>query len=264
MTIKYLSQKAAQAIDVELMSPSGGRFAFEQLVELAGFSVAQAITKVYDKNQYSRVLVCSGPGNNGLDGLVAARHLSMFGYKPVVYYPKRVDKPHNIGLMKQCQDLNIPFIEKPEDGLADADLIVDAIFGFSFTGEVRPPFGSVIEALKKTKLPIVSVDIPSAWDVEKGNINNSFHPEMLVSLTAPKEGARAFRGPHHFLGGRFISKKFDEKWGLNLPEYPGTDQCVRLEKSPAPASSSSKPAAHGVGEQMDQHFIRNVVSESVL
>ncbi|KAF9974761.1 hypothetical protein BGZ73_001787 [Actinomortierella ambigua] len=275
MSIRYLSQKTAQAIDVELMSPTGGRFAFEQLVELAGLSVAQAITKVYDKDQYGRVLVCSGPGNNGLDGLVAARHLSMFGYKPRVYYPKRVDKPHNLGLMKQCEDLNIPFVEKAEDGIVDADLIVDAIFGFSFTGEVRAPFGPVIEALKKTKLPIVSVDIPSAWDVEKGNINDSFHPEMLVSLTAPKEGARAFRGPHHFLGGRFISKKFDEEWGLNLPEYPGTDQCVRLETpssskpsctttATTPASTSTSSKASSVAKQMDQHFMRNVVSDSVL
>ncbi|KAG0224956.1 NAD(P)H-hydrate epimerase [Actinomortierella wolfii] len=257
MSIKYLGQKAAQAIDVELMSPGGGGFAFEQLVELAGFSVAQAITKVYSKDRYPRVLVCSGPGNNGLDGLVAARHLSMFGYEPKVYYPKRPDKPHNKALVKQCQNLCIPFVETAEEGLKEADVVVDAIFGFSFTGEVRPPFGQVIEALKKTKLPIVSVDIPSAWDVEKGNINDSFHPEMLVSLTAPKEGARDFRGPHHFLGGRFISKNFDKKWGLNLPEYPGTDHCVRLE---VPKASPPKDIA----EKMDQHFLRNVVSESVL
>ncbi|KAF9109941.1 NAD(P)H-hydrate epimerase, partial [Mortierella sp. AM989] len=188
------------------MSPTGGGFNFEQLVELAGFSVAQAISKEYSKDDYSRVVVFSGPGNNGLDGLVAARHLSHFGYQPKIYYPKRPDKPVNKSLMKQCTELDIPFVETPESGLLESDLVVDAIFGFSFSGEVRQPFISAIQALKDTRLPIISVDIPSAWDVEKGNVKGSgFQPAMLVSLTAPKEGARSFEGLHHYLGGRFIS-----------------------------------------------------------
>ncbi|KAF9207037.1 hypothetical protein BGZ49_001316 [Haplosporangium sp. Z 27] len=206
-SIKYLSQRAAQAIDVELMSPTGGGFSFEQLVELAGFSVAQAVSKEFSKDDYPRIVVFSGPGNNGLDGLVAARHLCHFGYQPKVYYPKRPDKPVNNGLMRQCTELDIPFVETLESGLNESDLVVDAIFGFSFSGEVRQPFVSAIQALKDTKLPIVSVDIPSAWDVEKGNLNNTgFQPTMLVSLTAPKEGVKDFKGLYHYLGGRFISK----------------------------------------------------------
>ena len=47
-----------------------------QLMELAGLACAQTVAKVYSKEKYSRVLVCCGPGNQGGDGLVAARHLS--------------------------------------------------------------------------------------------------------------------------------------------------------------------------------------------
>ncbi|KAK3827383.1 MAG: YjeF N-terminal domain-containing protein [Linnemannia gamsii] len=265
MSIKYLTQRAAQAIDVELMSPAGGGFSFEQLVELAGFSVAQAITKEYSKESYPRIVVFSGPGNNGLDGLVAARHLSHFGYQPKVYYPKRPDKPVNQGLMKQCMELEIPFVDSPESGLRDSDLIVDAIFGFSFSGEVRQPFVSAIQALKDTNIPIVSVDIPSAWDVEKGNIRGEgFQPSMLVSLTAPKEGAKDFSGKCHYLGGRFISRKMEEKWGLHLPHFPGTDQCVRLsDKSDKDAKTDL--TGHGPDDRrsrMDRHFMDNVVSQT--
>jgi len=44
-------------------------------MELAGLACAQALAKVYDSKSHSRVLVCCGPGNQGGDGLVAARHL---------------------------------------------------------------------------------------------------------------------------------------------------------------------------------------------
>lgn len=60
-------------------------FSVDQLMELAGLSVATAIAKEYP-NQSGKVLVCCGPGNNGGDGLVAARHLKLF-----VYYPINVD-----------------------------------------------------------------------------------------------------------------------------------------------------------------------------
>lgn len=75
--MKYLSQEEAQNIDQELFTEYS--FSVDQLMELAGLSVAVAITKAYPRGtSHSKVLVCSGPGNNGGDGLVAARHLKMF------------------------------------------------------------------------------------------------------------------------------------------------------------------------------------------
>ena len=90
--------------------------------------------------------------------------------------------------------------------LASSDVILDAIFGFSFRGPIRAPFDTVLPLLTASRLPIVSVDIPSGWDVEQGNTDGvGLNPDVLVSLTAPKEGVRTFTG-RHFLGGRFVSK----------------------------------------------------------
>lgn len=76
--MKFLTQEEAQNIDQELFNKYA--FSVDQLMELAGLSVAVALCKAYPitKSESSQVLVCCGPGNNGGDGLVAARHLKMF------------------------------------------------------------------------------------------------------------------------------------------------------------------------------------------
>ncbi|CAH1971577.1 unnamed protein product [Acanthoscelides obtectus] len=47
-------------------------------------------------------------------------------------------------------------------------------------------------------------------------------------MTCPKRGALDFRGIYHYLGGRFVPPALEEKYELNLPEYPGTDCCVLI------------------------------------
>ncbi|KAG7088105.1 hypothetical protein E1B28_012130 [Marasmius oreades] len=236
MSLRYLSAKAAQQIDEELMSTAGA-FSIDQLMELAGLACAQTVARVFDKDKYPRVLVCCGPGNQGGDGLVAARHLGLFGYRPIIYMPKPGAKDLYQRLKKQCDNMEIPTIPPStelgplEDALASSDVVLDAIFGFSFKPPIRAPFDSALPLLTESKLPIVSVDIPSGWDVEKGNAEGvGLNPDVLLSLTAPKEGARLFQG-RHFLGGRFVPKTLEQKFELHLPPYPGSDQIVELSGS---------------------------------
>jgi len=261
MSLRYLSARIAQQIDDELMSAAGA-YSIDQLMELAGQACAVALARVYDKNEYPRVLVCCGPGNQGGDGLVAARHLGFFGYKPSVFLPKPGSKEIYQRLKTQCDNMRIPTasdLTSLKSALRSSDVVLDAIFGFSFKPPVRAPFDDVLPLLTESRLPIVSVDIPSGWDVEGGRPSeplprltgqgtaggsgggendkvHALNPDVLVSLTAPKEGVREYRG-RHFLGGRFVPKSLDQKFGLNLPEYPGTDLIVELPTPPENAAN---------------------------
>ncbi|KAK8176512.1 apolipo protein A-I binding protein-like protein [Phyllosticta citribraziliensis] len=229
MALKTLSAKNAAELDKELMS--SGAFSIDQLMELAGLSVSQAVYKLHPLSKGKRILVACGPGNNGGDGLVAARHLHHYGYEPTIYFPKQSKNELYARLRKQLEDLSVPFTNDFDAALGASDLIVDAIFGFSFSGEVREPFPRVIEALRDTKVPVLAVDAPSSWDIESGppkdGPGKGFMPGALISLTAPKPLVKHFRG-RHFLGGRFLSASVAEKYGLDIPPYQGIDQVVEV------------------------------------
>ncbi|KAI8817485.1 YjeF N-terminal domain-like protein [Fimicolochytrium jonesii] len=226
MSSKFIGQQAAQELDEWLMDPAKGGFSVDQLMELAGLSVAQAVAREYPKENGGRVVVCAGPGNNGGDGLVAARHLFHFGYTVRVFYPKPTDKPLYKNLTTQLKSLDIPLVDSLDAALKEADVVVDALFGFSFKGDVRAPFDSVLKTLQSSRLPIVSIDIPSGWDVEKGNIRSpTLQPSTLVSLSVPKVGVRDFTGKH-YLGGRFIPPQLADRLGFAVPRYEGCEQCV--------------------------------------
>jgi len=244
MSLRYLSARVAEQVDFELMNAAGA-YSLDQLMELAGQACAVALATVYDKAKYPRVLVCCGPGNQGGDGLVAARHLEFFGYKTSVFIPKLGSKKEIYQRLKaQCDNMKIPTtsdLDSFKTTLASSDVVLDAIFGFSFKPPVRAPFREVLPLLTQSKLPIVSVDIPSGWDVDAGKPlgdEKGVHvldPDVLISLTAPKEGVREYRG-RHFLGGRFVPKRLEKKFELNLPVYPGTDLIVEL---PTPSDSTA-------------------------
>ncbi len=226
-SIKFLSQAEATKMDVELMSAEFG-FSVDQLMELAGLSVACAVEQVYSRPKFSSCLVIAGPGNNGGDGLVAARHLHHFGFNVSVFYPRRKDVDIYNRLVKQCGHLQIPFVDALPD-LTVFDVVVDGVFGYSFSGDIRAPFDEIVR--KMALHPhVLAIDIPSGWDVEKGDIRQTgFMPEVLVSLTAPKLCAKHFTRGTHFLGGRFVPPKMAAEYMLNLPPYPGSSQIVQLK-----------------------------------
>ncbi|CAH1976964.1 unnamed protein product [Acanthoscelides obtectus] len=157
-TMRYIEQEEAISIDQELFNDY--RFSVDQLMELAGLSCATAIAKTYSMEKVGNksILVICGPGNNGGDGLVCARHLKVFGYKPVIYYPVRTEKQLYNNLTTQCTNMAVPFLQMlPELSTVECTfaLIVDAVFGFSFKPPVREAFVASIDLMKKATVPVV-------------------------------------------------------------------------------------------------------------
>lgn len=127
---------------------------------------------------------------------------------------------------------NLSFVD-----LAKIDIVVDAIFGFSFKPPIRAEFLELVKmmaSLSSLQHTLVSVDIPSGWNVEHGPPSDGetpvIKPNCLVSLTAPKKCAQFFTGEYHWLGGRFVPTSLANKYQLNLPKYEGTEQSLLLKQ----------------------------------
>ena len=143
-----------------------------------------------------RVVVLCGPGNNGGDGLVAARHLADHGAKVSVFQVGR--PPSNDAKIMLLVERRVP-IRRLQEGIAPlsawletADLVVDALLG---TGRRRPIEGLMAEVLamvggsRRRGLKIAAMDLPSGLAADTGEIDPATVPtDVTITLGAPKRG----------------------------------------------------------------------------
>ncbi|MFC1973737.1 NAD(P)H-hydrate dehydratase [Chloroflexota bacterium] len=178
----------------------------EVLMENAGLAIAEEVKKLGGDISGCRVLVLVGPGNNGGDGLVAARHIHDWGSKVTLCLcNRRTAGDKNFDLVKER---GISSIEAGSDQglsaldrtLSSAEIVIDAMFG---TGKLRPLQGKVKDVLdrvrmaKQTRLEItiVAVDLPSGLDADSGAVDPvSLCADVTVTLGYPKVGLFAFPG----------------------------------------------------------------------
>jgi NAD(P)H-hydrate epimerase len=177
------------------------------LMENAGRAVAEAALRRGARN----VLVLAGPGNNGGDGLVAARHLHNAGVRVTVVLVSPRDKYRDaaatqlaiVDAMKMPVEVLSADLEELRDWLVDAatdDLIVDALFGTGLSRAVEGVAAAVIEAVNRAGRPVLAVDIPSGLDCDTGvplGGGTAIRATETVSFCGMKKGfagARAFTG----------------------------------------------------------------------
>ncbi len=137
------------------------------LMESAGRAVSDEVSRGFPDAR--AVAVLCGPGNNGGDGFVAARHLLEKGYAVRLgFQGDRAKLPHDAAAMAK---LWTGAVEPLAAGLlARADVVVDALFGAGLARPIEGGFATLIEALNKSGLPVIAVDVPSGIDGTTGAV----------------------------------------------------------------------------------------------
>ena len=168
-----------------------------ELMEAAGRAVAAAAAEAATSK---RAAVVCGKGNNGGDGLVAARALAETGFEAeaLLLWPADElsgDAKANLGRFEAVRVL------EPGEligALQGAGVIVDAIFGTGFQGEPRDPAAGAIEAINEAEAPVVAADIASGVNASDGVVEGSaVRADVTVSFHAPKLGHWISPGKAH-------------------------------------------------------------------
>lgn len=144
----------------------------QQLMESAGNAVARAVRDLAPPG--SDVAVVAGRGNNGGDGLAAARFLSEYDVAVhLLGRPSTIASAVSRNNYDALENATIPtrrVLDSTAVDLGTPDVVVDAILGTGVTGALREPERSAVEAVNETDADVVSVDAPSGMDVDTGEV----------------------------------------------------------------------------------------------
>ena len=202
----------------------------DTLMENAGLAVARTARRMAGPLTGVPIVVLVGPGNNGADGLVAARHLQRWGARVTAYLCReraepapKLDDARNAGVEVAAVS-DDPALDHLRYLLGSAHLVIDAMLG---TGRARPiegVFKDILEALSSTRndtrgAKLLALDLPTGLDCDTAEADPAcVAADVTVALGYPKRGHLAFPGAAYV--GRL------EVAGIGIPH--GLDDDVHL------------------------------------
>lgn len=171
------------------------------MMESAGKALADAVLK----SNPSRVLVLCGKGNNGGDGMVAARYMQNHAHVDVMFLdeePRTNEATQQLKILNSCSVSLYPIrciqdVTNNANLVKNTDIIIDALLGTGSVGHPREPLTSLIDAANNANVPIIAADIPTPG-IQATRIIAFHRPKVknseIVDIGIPLE-AECFTGP---------------------------------------------------------------------
>lgn len=208
-----------QMREVDRVMVDGYGIQLVQMMENAGRNLARlAWSRFLGDNPNRSVLVLAGTGGNGGGGLVCARHLANRGARVAVATAAPLEKFTGVPKTQLdiIQRMAIPVTPEPED-LPDADLIIDALIGYSLHGA-----------------PVFSLDVPSGVDASTGEAHDpAVRAVATMTLALPKTGLRQpdatpYVGELYLADISVPPRLYEDSLGIAVGSLFTTDDIVRL------------------------------------
>ncbi len=193
----------------------------ERLMEQAGAAVAaaaQALAHDTDRWGHGPIVILCGPGNNGGDGLVAARRLAATGARVIVGLIATEARPSTADAARNwdriVRDERITIVHAPvarevallSNGIEKAAIVVDALLGTGVQGPLREPIRSAVELINHARaamVPVLAVDTPTAVDLTSGDPSDpAVRADLTITFHRPKTGLQTRNGKA--LAGRIL------------------------------------------------------------
>jgi hydroxyethylthiazole kinase-like uncharacterized protein yjeF len=167
------------------------------LMERAGLAAAELARSMLAGGQ--RVLVVAGPGNNGGDGFVVARHLKSWWFDVTVLFTGSEQKlaADAAAALDAWRSAGGTTTDRWPKG-AQPDLIVDALFGIGLERPLEGPMAELVMRMNGSTVPVLALDVPSGLDADTGRVLGiAVEAAHTATFIALKPGLLTLEGPDH-------------------------------------------------------------------
>jgi hydroxyethylthiazole kinase-like uncharacterized protein yjeF len=172
--MKLATQKQVQNIDQLAQKKFG--LSMSTLVEAAGLALSKKFLSLVAKLNVAktdRIAIWCGPGNNGADGKIMAKHL-------------------------QAKNYSVEIVEGTDWNIQKFSVIIDALFGVGLNRQVDENFAIKIQQINQSSCIVVSIDIPSGLSADNGVVMGSaIKAAVTLTIYPPKPGLFLNQGPEH-------------------------------------------------------------------
>lgn len=203
------------------------------LMERAALAVAEEVQHRYPDG---KILAVCGPGNNGGDGVAAARILRLRGYQSEIFLCTSADK-FSVQMKQQMEiakKYQIPVVKNPV--FSEYTVIIDAVFGTGLSRPVSDMIAEIIDRINASETPVISVDIPSGIHADTGEVlGTAIRSLSTVTFAFEKPGLLLPPGYQH--AGRIITAEI----GIYDLTDPDDVHMFRLEREDLPLFLARDP-----------------------
>ncbi|MBD3313116.1 NAD(P)H-hydrate epimerase [Candidatus Woesearchaeota archaeon] len=236
-----------QMREIDRLMPDEFNIGLLQMMENAGRLIANAAQDIF-RPKTATVLV--GPGNNGADGLVAARYLHNKGVDVEVVLSLDPGDLSDVGA-QHLDTLKILGIPVKQSIGKRPDLFIDCLLGYSTSGA---PYGRVAEIMGEATVletPVLSCDVPSGFELSTGQWHKpAFEGAVCITLGMPKKGMANNPGIKKLLVGDLgIPPEAYKSIGIDVPNlFLDKDYIIVSEREEDTAESTDKPEENAAEE----------------
>jgi NAD(P)H-hydrate epimerase len=184
---------AAQMREVDRIMVEDLGISLLQMMENAGRAFAELTRMQLSGLNRRRVAVLAGRGGNGGGGMAAARRLAIWGagVRIVLAHPDAALSEASAHQLASLRAMGIP-VHGPAEAVSlvsDADVVLDALLGYSLDGPPREPEAALIRAANSSGVPILALDLPSGLDPDRGLPHDpTIRAARTMALALPKVG----------------------------------------------------------------------------
>lgn len=172
-----------------------------ELMENAGYSAAEIIDSLFNEDEATSVVIVCGKGNNGGDGFVVARYLEEWGYSVRCFLTAEPEDLKGDAATNYnraiASGIQVTTIEDPSEFEIpeDVDIVVDALFGTGFSGNIRGIIADLVPVINSADAPVVAIDCPSGVNASTGEVSDPcVLADYTVTFARPKLGLYLYPG----------------------------------------------------------------------